>query len=265
MQKQSQFLQNDRENYLKDVLEYINEDTNNKNVQKSIETDLMSQERKIHNVDYDVDAKQMQGTYVNDFEAKAVEHNEIIQLLQDNFVNSPPEMNAIGDFNSNFEKEDFNHILTYVSNELNMSNDGYINNDYTYPTPPRSETVPSPMSASPASFYPSNSEYTLSPERSPIYNSDYEKYQEIPHFEEEKDGAEKKARERTLSMSSMTMKQFKDMQKEIVYNFSKRDCCQMSRKSCKELFDEHLQKLNANERKNLCVGVSRLDLQKAYG
>ncbi|CAH0602413.1 unnamed protein product [Chrysodeixis includens] len=264
VQKQSQFLQNDRENYLEDVLEYINEDTNKKMAQKPIETDYIQQERRLPNMEYNVEKKVQ---YVNDFEEKVVEHNEIIQLLQDNFVNSPPEMtNVMGDFNSNLEKEDFTHILNYVSNDFtNISNDGYVNTDYTYPTPPRSETVPSPMSASPGSFYPSNSEYTLSPERSPIYNSDYEKYQEIPHFEEEKDGAEKKARERTLSMSSMTMKQFKDMQKEIVYNFSKRDCCQMSRKTCKELFEEHLQKLSAIERKNLCVGVSRLDLQKAYG
>lgn len=266
VQKQSQYHQNDREEYLEDVLEYINEDTMKKSLHKSVvSTDFAVQERKITHLDYS-EKKSMQ-TYLDGCEEKTIQHNELMQLLQENYDAVGDSSTAIDDFvqNNLIEREDLTHIYNYVEKELNsISNDGFITSNYTYPTPPRSETVPSPMSASPSSFYP-NSEYTLSPERSPIYNSDNEKYQDIPHFEEEKDATDKKSRERTISVSSMTMKQFKDMQKEIVYNFSKKDCCQMSRKSCKELFQEHMQKLNMAERKNLCLDVANLDLKNAYG
>lgn len=141
---------------------------------------------------------------------------------------------------------------------------------HVFPTPPRSENVPSPMSDN---FYPSNSpsNYTLSPETSsPMYNSDYERYQDI--FSEypsvidsiEDQDTDKKPRERIPS-TSMTMKQYKDMQKEIANEFSKMECCLANRKSCKEIFQGHLNKLKVEHRKMLCHKVASLDMTKAYG
>ncbi|KAJ8706574.1 hypothetical protein PYW07_012652 [Mythimna separata] len=280
VQKNSQYLQNDRESYLNDVMELISEDTSSKGVSvpKLIVTPEYDYQE--HSTDYQehttIDYAQKKvhsNTYLSDYEEKTVQHDELMQLLQENMspVNMPSVYTMSPESLSNpvdqYGQEEFTQIFNnYVQKECsNTSNDGYINAEYTFPTPPRSETVPSPMLSSPASFYPTNSEYTLSPERSPIYNSDYEKYQEIPHFEEEKETADKKTRERTNSLSSMTMKQFKDMQREIVGNFSKRDCCIMTRKTCKELIQERLQKVKAAVRKDMCMQLSKIDLKELYG
>ncbi|KOB76969.1 NF-kappa-B inhibitor zeta [Operophtera brumata] len=127
-----------------------------------------------------------------------------------------------------------------------------------FPTPPRSENVPSPLSESQA-FYASNSDYTLSPERSsPIYNSDFDKYQEISpishdeSFEKDCQGPGDRVsamsqcpgdRVSAMSQSAMTMKNFKDLQKEIANEFSKKACCDIDRKPCLKIFDEHMNKL----------------------
>lgn len=161
------------------------------------------------------------------------------------------------------ESVDFTSLLTFGSFPKNDS--------HIFPTPPRSENVPSPQSESQA-FYGSTSEYTLSPERSsPIYHSDFEKYQEIsplPYDEscEEKDLKRDADRASKMSQSSMTMKNFKDLQKEIANGFSKKECCDINRKSStKEVFEEHMLKLKSVERNNLCLKVSKLDLKTAYG
>lgn len=267
VQQKSQYLQNDPENYLQDLMAYIHEDTSKSNDNQTspilagkkmapiYTTESKSQE-------YTTESKS-QEYFLADIEKKTIGQDEIIQLLleqESNFQPTPPQ-NPIDEIVNNtiFDKE----MFQYIETELQMQNESQLSAAYTYPTPPRSETVPSPMSPH-SSFYPSNSEYTLSPERSPIYNSDYEKYQDIPHFEEEKEATDNKTRQRTSSISSMTMKMFKDMQKEIVYNFSKRECCQLSRKSCKDLFKEHLNKLKMEDRKDLCLKVVNLDLKTAY-
>lgn len=261
VQKNSQFLQNDRETYLEDVMELINEDTNPKSVavpQLIVTPEYDYQEQAT--IDF-AQKKLTSNAYLGDYEEKTVQHHELMQLLQENYTMSPESLSNPVD---QFGQEEFTQIFNYVQKEYsNTSNDGFIGAEYTFPTPPRSETVPSPMLSSPSSFYPTNSEYTLSPGRSPI--SDYEKYQEIPHFEEEKEATDKKARERTVSISSMTMKQFKDMQREIVNNFSKRDCCLVTRKTCKELLQERLQKVKPAVRKNMCMELSKIDLKEAYG
>ncbi|CAK1553261.1 unnamed protein product [Leptosia nina] len=145
-----------------------------------------------------------------------------------------------------------------------------------FPTPPRSENVPSPYSDSQV-FYPNNSEYSLSPQThssSPMYNSDYEKCQDIPSLEEipscitdveePSPDNDRKRRER-LPSASMTMKQYKDLQKEISNEFSKMQCCQAQRKTCKELFEGHMTKLKMENRKLLCQNVAGLELKTAYG
>ncbi|CAH1642745.1 unnamed protein product [Spodoptera littoralis] len=259
VQKNSQYLQNDRETYLQDVMELIKEDTIVKTIPQVVVTPEYEYQQQ-PSIDYV--KKPSVTNYSEQYAEKTMQHNDLMQLLEENYDMSPQ---SISNSIDQFGHEQFTDIFNYVQKEYSQtSNDGFVNAEYTYPTPPRSETVPSPMSASPGSFYPTNSEYTLSPERSPIYNCDYEKYQEIPHFEEEKEATDKKARERTASISSMTMKQFKDMQKEIVHNFSKKDCCEVTRKSCKELFKEHLQRINPAARKNLCMNFAKLDLTEAY-
>ncbi|KAJ8704906.1 hypothetical protein PYW08_012226 [Mythimna loreyi] len=270
VQKNSQFLQNDGESYLDDVMEFIKQDTSAKSI--SVPKLIVTPEYdypETSNIDYT--QKKVTSNYLGDYEEKTVQHDELMQLLQENMppVDMPSVYTMSPESLSNpidqYGQEEFTQIFNnYVQKECSVSNDSYINAEYTFPTPPRSETVPSPMLSSPASFYPSNSEYTLSPGRSPIYNCDYEKYQEIPHFEEEKETVDKK-RERTNSISSMTMKQFKDMQREIVGNFSKRDCCAVNRKSCKELLQERLQKIKVAVRKNICMELSKIDLKEAYG
>ncbi|XP_022120373.2 uncharacterized protein LOC110996823 [Pieris rapae] len=143
-----------------------------------------------------------------------------------------------------------------------------------FPTPPRSENVPSPISDSTV-FYTNHSDYSLSPQTqtsSPMYNSDYEKCQDIPSLEdypswvidEVPETTDKKTRERIPS-TSMTMKQYKDMQKEIANEFSKMECCQAKRKPCKEIFEGHMSKLKMEHRKVLCQKVASLDLKTAYG
>lgn len=180
-----------------------------------------------------------------------------------------PLPNAIEEFSAsqhlpNYEDsfELSNTILHFESLPKNDSHN-------MFPTPPRSENVPSPLSESQA-FYTSNSDYTLSPERSsPIYNSDFEKYQEISpvSYDEsfEKEIKRDANRASQMSLSSMTMKNFKDLQKEIANEFSKKECCDINRKATKEIFEEHMKKLKAVERKSLCLNVSKLDLKTAYG
>ncbi|XP_045509009.1 uncharacterized protein LOC123704647 [Colias croceus] len=180
----------------------------------------------------------------------------------------PPEENPIEEFeNANIIGEyDASEIFTQcIRNEMDTLN--------VFPTPPRSENVPSPMSDS-QSYYPSHSpsNYTLSPETSsPMYNSDYERYQDVQYeypsvldsleTENDVDSTDKKAREK----ASMTLKQYKDMQKDIAAEFSKMECCQANRKTCKELFQGHLNKLKLEHRKMICQKVACLDLGKAYG
>lgn len=169
-----------------------------------------------------------------------------------------------------FSKAD--HTQEY---DIDLSMIDSIENPSIFPTPPRSENIPSPMSDSQASFYPTNSDYILSPETSsPIYNSDYEKYQDLTSIEEypscvtenvesDKESSDKK-RGRS-STSSMTLKQFKDLQREIASKFSKKECCQSNRRPCKEIFTEYLHKLELEERKNICLKVAQLELQACYG
>lgn len=174
----------------------------------------------------------------------------------------------IDEFNSHLESPNFSTLPNY---EDSVELTSIINLDYPdntpksasiFPTPPRSENIPSPMSES-QTFYPANcpSDYTLSPERSSPYSSDFERYQEIipPDLEVQ----EKK--ERKNSLSNLTLKNFKDMQKELANGFSKKDCCVLERKSCKDIFDSHMAKLKTVERKNLCIRVSKLDLKTCYG
>ncbi|CAB3238071.1 unnamed protein product [Arctia plantaginis] len=270
IQQNSQFLQNDPEKYLEDLLEFIHEDTskNIQNDQVDIQKSNLGMSQNKMAVLLDAEQKAQEDFLLADLEKKTIGQDEILQLLKENNYQVPQtdltQTNPIEDIvnDSNFEKDMYNYIQTEINS---MPKDDYYNAAYTYPTPPRSENERSSMSASPASFYPSNSEYTLSPERSPIYNSDYEKYQYIPSFEDEKEATDKKARERTASISSMTMKQFKDMQKEIVNCFGKKECCQVNRKTCLEMFQEHMQKLKMVERKDLCMKVAKLDIKAAYG
>ncbi|XP_045456130.1 uncharacterized protein LOC123665953 [Melitaea cinxia] len=169
-----------------------------------------------------------------------------------------------------FSKAD--HTQEY---DIDLSMIDSIENPSIFPTPPRSENIPSPMSDSQASFYPTNSDYTLSPDTSsPIYNSDYEKYQDLTSIEEypscvtdnvESDKERSNKKRGRSSTSSMSMKQFKDLQKEIASKFSQKACCQLNRRPCKEIFTEYLHKLKLEERKNICLKVAQLDLQACYG
>lgn len=143
-----------------------------------------------------------------------------------------------------------------------------------FPTPPRSDN--SPVSDA---YNPPNSEYTLSPGvSSPLYNSDNEKYQEITYDAGQRDfpkcvtnlegdgerDFDRRSRERSSS-SSMTMKQYKDLQKDISNAYSKKQCCQTNRRTCKQIFLEHMEKLEMEERRELCVKVANLDLKTSYG
>lgn len=179
--------------------------------------------------------------------------------------------------NKEYTPKDLDPLEEFNKTLLNFELDGY---QATYPTPPYSENVSSPVSVNLGSPQLTSSEYILSPDRSsPIYNSDLEKYQdmsteieryqEIPielhqDFNQELPDAEKK-RPKTSSGSLMTMKQYKDLQKELLAEFAKLECCQMSRKPCKEIFEEHARKLKIEERKGLCVKLSQLDTKAAYG
>ncbi|KAL4705098.1 hypothetical protein ACJJTC_002746 [Scirpophaga incertulas] len=180
-------------------------------------------------------------------------------------VLTPPHQNEIVEN----PIEEFSNHVQYNDLDLTTLNDldMAIMQPQFFPTPPHSENASSPMSDS-QSY--KNSEYTYSPERSttlsperasPVYNSDYEKFQEISHFDTTVD---EKPRERKNSLS-MTMKQYKDMQKEISLNFSKKECCQLSRKPCKQAFVDFLKSLKPEDRKEICLKVAKLDLKYAYG
>lgn len=142
-----------------------------------------------------------------------------------------------------------------------------------YPTPPRSEIVSSPISDTTA-FYTSHSDYSLSPQTqlsSPMYHSDYEKCQDLsledfPSWviDNASESTDNKPKQRIPS-TSMTMKQYKDMQKDIANDFSKMECCQANRKTCKELFEEHMSKLKMEHRRMMCHNISNLELKNAYG
>lgn len=242
---------------INDLFEVISQDTCNGDIQNvcaPISSPVMASQQM-------ADERNAQEDCLNDLEGTNIEYGEVLQLIQDNFALPNAVLNDM--LNLPLQYDQIVQETTLQLNDYNILNDTMLSPGYTYPTPPRSENIPSPMSASSSSFYPSNSDYTLSPEMSPIYNSDYEVCQTIPHFEEEKEAIEK--RTRTSSISSMTMKQFKDMQKEIAKSFSKRECCQLSRKCCKELFQEHMEKLSVDERKDLCVNVARMDIKNALG
>ncbi|XP_063545162.1 uncharacterized protein LOC134753261 [Cydia strobilella] len=140
---------------------------------------------------------------------------------------------------------------------------------HTFPTPPYSENALSPLSLNLGSPPLTSPAYSSSPGRSPNY-SDLERYQEISEAYQELpnlEGIEKPVLEKKKSnpTSIMSMKQYKDLQKELSAGFSKFECCMMSRKACKEIFEEHAKKLKIEERKGLCVKLARLDTQTAYG
>ncbi|CAG5051422.1 unnamed protein product [Parnassius apollo] len=205
------------------------------------------------------------------------------QLTQDfsvvnSYQPSLPEPNPIEEFsNANHAAYDeFTELgFTSITDYVEEDNTSRIDKTSIFPTPPRSENIPSPMSDT--AYNQSHSEYTLSPElSSPLSNSDNEKYQDIAPFEMsqqdypscvtdmEGDTFDRSRKERT-STSSMTMKQYKDMQKDISSSFSKKECCQISRKTCKQIFLEHMEKLKMEDRRDLCVKVAGLDLKTAYG
>lgn len=172
--------------------------------------------------------------------------------------------------------------LTNYDDVYNLINDKYAQEynrpeeSFVFLTPPHSEEVASPMSDSQASMYRNTSEYTLSPERSsPIGNSDCELFQEIPHGIEQlgyptcvsADSDVTKSRNRSSSTGSLKkrMKEYKDLQKEIGNKYSKKECCQLSRKPCKIIFQEHMQKLKMEQRAGLCLKVAKMDLKTAFG
>ncbi|KAI5639314.1 hypothetical protein NE865_08174 [Phthorimaea operculella] len=203
------------------------------------------------------------------------EHFDTITTLAQHIAEQIDQENPIEEFDNvnqhNYEK------IEYLDQHLGLQEP----NPYTdmYPTPPSAEMVHSPSNqefyslltpprsdtnASPMSGYQSSSENILSP------NSDYEHFlclEDIPPIPEElciDDGGQKK-RERHSSTSSLTMKNYKDMQKDLSKSFSDKECCQMSRKPCREVFHEHLKSLKAEERKNMCLKVASMDLKTIYG
>lgn len=237
VQRNSQYLQNDSETYLQDLMELIHEDTNT--VPNLGQTNLELTPKRLDSGN----------SYLSNCE-ESIHHGELMQLLQESYQPSPESLTNPVD---QICQDEFTQMFhNFVQKEYNASCDEYASADYAFPTPPRSDTVPSP-----ASFC------TFSPSRSPL--SDYEKYQEIPHFDEDREAVNKKLRERTNSTVSLTMKQYKDIQKDIAYCFAKRDCCQVTRKSCKELLQEHLEKIKTPVKKNMCIEVSKMDLKEACG
>ncbi|XP_068627406.1 uncharacterized protein [Battus philenor] len=180
-----------------------------------------------------------------------------------------PEPNPIEEFSTanHAAYEEFTDLELASITDYVEDNTTRVDKTSIFPTPPRSETLASPMS---------DAYNTLSPElSSPLYNSDNEKYQEIPYevsnldypscvsnLDNESFDRSKKERSST---SSMTMKQYKDLQKEMSSGFSKKECCQINRKACKQIFLEHIEKLKMEDRKGLCVKVANLDLKTAYG
>lgn len=173
----------------------------------------------------------------------------------------------IQDFNNANPLDSYEHLDTL----LDFHNDQLYNN--IYPTPPSTETAspkndytfqtpPYSDNMSPLSNFATNSDYTLSP------NSDLERCQEIPPYDESvsehEETTDKKPSERKGSLS-LSMKNYKDLQKDISASFSKKECCQTSRKGCKEIFKEHLKKLKVEERKYICMKITSLDMEMACG
>ncbi|XP_053622553.1 uncharacterized protein LOC128682087 [Plodia interpunctella] len=198
------------------------------------------------------------------------DYNYNVNIPAEPTPNPIEEFTNINHLNTENDIVDFNNyddVLNTISNNMT----------FIYPTPPHSEEVASPMSDSQASMY-RQSDYTLSPERSsPIYNSDNEVFQEIPPVEfdfeypvsvsgNDVEKPELK-RDRTTSTGSIKkhMKQYKDLQKEISNNFSKKECCQGNKKNCKQIFQEYMQKIKKEERMSLCYKVTEMELKSAYG
>lgn len=181
--------------------------------------------------------------------SKITEPNPIEEFTNINHINYEeyPNLESITNFEDEFLNENCNSI---------------------FPTPPR-DYISSPVSDSQQSNYPTSSEYQLSPPLSSPLTNDYENYQDISQFDDSvlpvcvTDDALK--RERNGSSSSMTMKQYKDKQKELSMDFSKHECCQLNKKSCKEIFEGYMKKLKPVERRGLCLKVANLDLKTAYG
>ncbi|XP_041983429.1 uncharacterized protein LOC121736353 [Aricia agestis] len=129
-------------------------------------------------------------------------------------------------------------------------------------TPPRSENSLSPISDTHNTYYPTT-DYTMSPDMS----IEYEKYQEITPLEEFPSCVTdfEKVAETKPERASMTMKQFKDMQKEIASGFAKMECCQENRKPCNDVLKEHIRKLKIDERKDLCLKVAQMEMEHVHG
>lgn len=190
-----------------------------------------------------------------------------------NFVQSEiskiTEPNPIEEFSNatHINYEEYTNLESITNFEDEFLNE---NCNSIFPTPPR-DYISSPMSDSQQSNYPSNSEYQFSPPLSSPLTNDYESYQEISQIDDSvlptfvTDVETQQKRERNGSSSSMTMKQYKDKQKELSMDFSKHECCQMNKKSCKEIFEGHMKKLKAEERRGLCLKVANLDMKTAYG
>lgn len=204
---------------------------------------------------------------------KFFENPENIQSLQ-TFVETEmnqitivePE-NPIQDFHNANPLDTYEHLDTL----LDFQNDQLYNN--IYPTPPSAEiaspkneytfqTPPYSDNMSPLSNFATNSDYSLSP------ISDLERCQEIPPYDENvsehEETTDKKPLERKGSLS-LSMKNYKDLQKDISASFSKKECCQTSRKGCKEIFKEYLKKLKVEERRYICMKITSLDMEMACG
>lgn len=251
--------------YWQDVLEVIGEDSQKKN--EDYLKDILQNDPE---------------DFLEDFKEFVAKESSLcldaVPISNASIHNTEPIPNAIEEFSAS------HHLLNYEETiDLNNpllsfeSVPEYTKMDSIFPTPPRSETVPSPMSESQTSFYPPTCTWdnSLSPERSsPIYHSDYERYQDIS-FEQLSPVSEneEQKRQRLNSVSSLTrtnsisrtMKNFKDMQKDIASEFSKKDCCLINRKTCKEQFDEYMSQLKSAETKNLCFNVAKMELKTAYG
>lgn len=191
-----------------------------------------------------------------------VENMQSLQTFVESEINqitiAEPE-NPIQDFNNANPLDSYEHLDTL----LDFQNDQlYTNiyptppsadiaspkNDYTFQTPPYSDNM------SPISNFATNSDYTLSP------NSDLERLQEIPAYDENVS-----EHEETTEKKSLSMKNYKDLQKDISASFSKKECCQTSRKGCKEIFKEYLKKLKVEERRHFCLKITNLDMEMACG
>lgn len=185
-----------------------------------------------------------------------------------NQITTAEPENPIQDFNNANPLDTYEHLDTL----LDFHNDQLYSN--IYPTPPSAEiaspkndytfqTPPYSDNMSPLSNFATNSDYTLSP------ISDLERCQEIPSYDESvsehEETTDKKSTDRKSSVSSLSMKNYKDMQKEISANFSKKECCQTSRKGCKEMFKEHLKKLKVEDRRHICLKITSLDMEMACG